>query len=63
MTSLRAIFTATVWNEVGKRMVNVDYVVEVDTTKIPITILQRARRNKSQKVKIAQGAITINVIS
>ena len=40
-------------------MQNFEFDVTLDLTKIPVTVLQRARTSNAGKAKIADGALTI----
>lgn len=52
-------FSRSIWDATVGSMVNVAFVLEIDTDKIPLAPLHKARKNKRGTSKALSGAISI----
>lgn len=52
-------FSRSIWDATVGGMVNVAFVLEIDTDKIPLPPLHKARKNKRGASKALSGAIII----
>ncbi|ATS92149.1 hypothetical protein HMSP1_8 [Sinorhizobium phage HMSP1-Susan] len=54
-----AEITRSLWDTESQRYIAHTFVVSLDEEQLPVDVLQRAVKNKSGKVRLVHGALTV----